>query len=336
MDCIDDTVNGTENNRLGVITLAAHQWLGFVVNLSAYLLNICLLYLVITKSKKMKNMRPLLLIGVFVDSTYAFLCLIVNPLFVLTKDNLVLVWNSVFRPNGDIMIYIIAITGIFVAASWLCVPFQYNYRYYLIRYGTTPSTKFFLIHGSIMTSLSFYACSVVYGTYYQDNFSSLCEVESFAISESAAVRHYVNFFTLISVFSIIVVLIAEMRVRFYLKQRAEVMSKRTRRMHNELTRALIAMALSPIFSNVSQMTYVSLNLYFDNRFIVTDAISSLCSITGPLINSITTIYFVHPYRRHFKEILFVTTGDRTLISSDDSTPCVTPRPSHNRPEQFVL
>ncbi|CAD5234052.1 unnamed protein product [Bursaphelenchus xylophilus] len=316
--------------------LLIHEWIGYLLNGFAFFLNLFLIYLVITRSHKMKNMRPLLLTGAIVDANYALFNGIHNTYFVISHQNVILIMNSMYTSTYAMTTLFRTLAGSTVALSWLCVPFQVSYRHYLIRSGSPPPASFLIIHAVIIGGLSLIGSSLIYAVYQPLYISFLCEMREAIGSlgleltdtrlsagkyDTEVLQYYLVFFTGISVGSILIVFAIEKRVRQYLHLKEKIMSKRTRRMHSELNKALFFMALSPIISNVSQTLYVSTAVYlnFDNRIL--DCISSLLAVTGPLINGFTTIYFVHPYRNFFLGVLSSNFEDSTkneLVISEDS------------------
>ncbi|CAD5234051.1 unnamed protein product [Bursaphelenchus xylophilus] len=121
--------------------------------------------------------------------------------------------------------------------------------------------------------------------------------------ESRPVQLYYFYFSCLSTCCIVNVAFADVMIRRTLKKKKDVMGIKTRRLHAQLSKALLVMAISPVVSSFSQIVYAGVALNTQGGSILPDLISSIVALSGPLINSVTTMYFVRPYRLFFIDLV---------------------------------
>ncbi|KAH7707889.1 7TM GPCR protein [Aphelenchoides avenae] len=90
---------------------------------------------------------------------------------------------------------------------------------------------------------------------------------------------------------------SHVKIGAFLKDRRQVMSPQTRRMQAQLTRMLTALAISPLLfiTGPAAMTVVLIALQLSPGYMSAFVTVSMSLIT--VVNPLTTIFFVRPYRR---------------------------------------
>uniref|UniRef100_A0A1I7SLI1 G_PROTEIN_RECEP_F1_2 domain-containing protein n=2 Tax=Bursaphelenchus xylophilus TaxID=6326 RepID=A0A1I7SLI1_BURXY len=264
----------------------------------------------------MPNIRPILMAGAVVDCFFSLFNIGANHLFIVSEKSLLLITHPIWTPSQAFSDVVLLISGFFVALSWLTVPVQYNYRLYIIKHGQTPPWHFLFIHAAIALTLSSIGCSLIHWVYYMNKDPAKLKMvldemnvtipENYTFGnqfESRAMQIYFSYFALMSTLAIVSIIIADRKIRMSLRHKESIMGKKTKKLQAELSKALFVMAISPVFSSFSQIVYVCIAMNRKGGSLIPDLISSMLSVSGPLINSITTIYFVRPYRVFFMQLV---------------------------------
>ncbi|CAD5234049.1 unnamed protein product [Bursaphelenchus xylophilus] len=325
-----------------------HKWIGFSFNCISFSTSSMLLYLVLKKSRKMPNIRPILLAGAVIDFTYSLLNLCANHMFIVSDKSLLLLTDPMLPFPQIICDAILVIGGFFVALSWLTVPVQYNYRLYIIKHGSAPPWSLLLIQATMVLIMSSIGTYLIYFVYFVGKDAALVSnvMELMKIDfdenlvfgkkfESPPMQIYFAYFSLMSTLALINIVIADRKIRQNLKAKESIMGKRTKKLHAELSKALFVMAISPVFSSFSQVIYISVALNRTGGSLFPDVVSSMLATSAPLINSVTTMYFVRPYRLFFIRLIrggFESSSVEVYVNNTHTHPLTIT----NRPRQSSL
>ncbi|KAI6174502.1 hypothetical protein M3Y97_00998000 [Aphelenchoides bicaudatus] len=335
-DCFP-IVNGTPDIELDQTVplrnelLFIHWFLNAAIGLSALFLNLLLLYLIQTRSEQMHTMRPLLNASCMIDLVLAVTNTMAGPFLNTSHGHFTCFWNGLFPTNNrNLVALTVSVIGWFTIGSWGCLPVQFLYRLEVVKTGSRPRgfklvAYIFLGVFALATAM---ACAFnIYikpKEWYRVNAVKILRNSGYAISPECIVgahatdpsmNIYMNYFTIVMLVAYSTIVYTEVVRRRFLQHFSAQMSSATKRMHRDLNRAFLALAMCPILTSVFPSVYINYTIGSCRHFPVPMVIHSLIVVTVPLINSVTTLLFVRPYRQQIKKWLC---GSRTSPIQDSS------------------
>ncbi|KAH7706553.1 7TM GPCR protein [Aphelenchoides avenae] len=109
-----------------------------------------------------------------------------------------------------------------------------------------------------------------------------------------------------------VIVFCEYRMLLKLRSMEDSAYATTRRMQADISRALVALAVSPLLSAVIPVVGAATCILFHLNVGYTSAVMPFAVTAVTMVNPITTCYYVHPYRRVISAVF-----SRTKISGSD-------------------
>ncbi|KAI6173105.1 hypothetical protein M3Y98_01046400 [Aphelenchoides besseyi] len=261
-----------------------HRVVAYFFSIGGILLNMLLIYFILFRSQQLGEMRPILLFSVTVDLIDAICYFLLMP-FVFTSFGYHITfgngWFSFHNTHGNALLT--GITAAVLISTWGFIPIQFLWRKSLVTDGGRP-------HG---TRLFIY----VFGTALGAIFASICAINCYITTPP----EYVNNSLKILRHSGFVVdsdfVHGAVVIQRFLKQLAPRMSSATRRMHQDMTRVLFALAVGPLINHFVPALHTSASMIACHNAAVSSMISSCFLVLTPVLNAFFTMLFIRPYRR---------------------------------------
>ncbi|KAI6224204.1 hypothetical protein M3Y95_00858200 [Aphelenchoides besseyi] len=283
-------------------------------------LNAILLYIIVYQCQSATNIKPMLVFSSIADIIQAVATVFFSPVILTTNGYFVVFNNGLFSFKFWFLnnfFCCIAVSA--VVSGWNCSPLQFMGRLHLLKQalnysGDSPhGTQLRLyVFGTLMACLLATGISLNFFSRSSNEFLneatgvlkySGLSVESYKSNggnlQDLRTELYLSYLLAVSVVSNGVIVGCWIQKRQYLKEitRTTQVSSSTRRMQAELQRVFMALAITPLASNVIP---VLIHLLTILCCINVPFISLLCSLaftSSPLINPLTAMFFVRPYRR---------------------------------------
>ncbi|KAI6233463.1 hypothetical protein M3Y99_00915300 [Aphelenchoides fujianensis] len=338
MDCFP-MVNGTpvvnldQKVPLRNELLFAHWLLNAMIGISALVLNTLLFYLIQTKSDQMNTMRPLLNSSCIIDLVLSFTNTLAGPFLNTSHGHFTCFWNGLFgTDNRHLVAWTVSIIGSFTIGSWGVLPVQFLYRLEVVKTGHRPhgfKLGFYVFLGIFALVAAAFTAFNIYllpWDWYRVNAVKILRNSGYQISQECVVgAHasdprmgtYMNYFTFVMVAGYGTIVYTEVVRRMYLRHLYSRMSTATKRMHRDMNRTFLALAMCPIITSVFPSVYINYTIASCRHFPIPMVIHSLIVVTTPLINACTTLFFVRPYRRTLMK--WFRLADKTASVRDGTT-----------------
>ncbi|KAI6195942.1 hypothetical protein M3Y94_01049000 [Aphelenchoides besseyi] len=293
--------------------LFIHWFLNAAIGISAFVLNCLLFYLIQTKSEQMNTMRPLLNSSCIIDLVLSFTNTMAGPFLNTSHGHFICFWNGIFpTSNRHLVALTVSIIGWFTIGSWGFLTPVFLYRLNIVKTGNRPQgflLGFYIFLGVLALATAMFTAFNIYISpveWFRLNAVKILRNSGYDISPNCIVgAHaseskmgtYTNYFTGVMLISYGTIIYTEIVRRMYLRHLYSRMSNATKRMHRDMNRTFMALAMCPVITSVFPSVYINYTIGSCQHFPIPMVIHSLIVVTTPLINACTTLFFVRPYRR---------------------------------------
>ncbi|KAI6230493.1 hypothetical protein M3Y99_01057400 [Aphelenchoides fujianensis] len=242
------------------------------ISLLALFFNLLLVRLIATIGGELREMRTVVWLGCAVDMLMAAVFLLQSPFVLASFGRMTTMTNNGLRvgsrqANGALM----ALVGVFAMCSWGVIPLQFAYRFSLLRWGERPSGR--RLHACcLLVGLLVVVCGHGAFNFYlgvDDRFAAevveILRAGGYANGWAADVHRrtvdspemavYQRVFVSMMLLSASSVLFFSVAIRRRLRLAAH--NSRSSQLNAQIDRVLIALAVTPLLTEVLPNVYVS-------------------------------------------------------------------------------
>ncbi|KAH7719544.1 7TM GPCR protein [Aphelenchoides avenae] len=299
-----------------------HHCLDTFINGFAVVLNTFLLNLILNHSTcYIKVYKHVLLTTCLSDLLLSLVTLLGQPVGILGHGYYVMFSNGFFAYGSSIVDFLACFglcAGLHANIVFLVVQFWYRYCYVCTRRTGVKSSNIVLF---FLPSIWCLAQAAVTAWLYSvpDGF----QAASLAILDESqwpfvADRPphpvgfywseckffiYTGFYAISAGGGYALIVWCEWKILAHLRSLGESIHAATRRMHTEVHRALIALAVGPFVTAILPIAYFLVAIATQSSPGLATAFATSAATTITLLNPITTIYFIRPYRKQTLKVL---------------------------------
>ncbi|KAH7716495.1 Protein STR-14 [Aphelenchoides avenae] len=266
----------------------------------------------------MKAYKRILLMTCCVDIWLAAIVFFVQPVHLVGSGNMILVSNGFFAGRSPTMDHVgLAIYCASLHSSIVCVVAQFFMRYRSMCHATDPKTPALIAQFVAIAAL--YCVTQATDATFTFAFGHSVEMRQTALSiirqnykwefeagrepyptlshytEAKTLIHHV-FYTISCTGGYTLVIWCQSRIAAYLSRHGESFNPATRKTHQGVNRALVALAITPLISLMGPTFAYIAQVMLDFNAPCMSYVSSFMSMIT-LVNPLTTMYFVPAYRK---------------------------------------
>ncbi|KAI6221460.1 hypothetical protein M3Y99_01539900 [Aphelenchoides fujianensis] len=302
--------NGTDHSHI----LTLQRTIDTVLCLLAVFLNVVLFVVIVKTKNDLARMRPIVFFICANDLIMAITSLSVLPFINPGYGRILVFANSGLHvTNRFLSETMLAIGTSWILFNWATVPFQFVYRFHLVRFGDRPRGRcLFLAVLMVFAIFAVYClCSLrlmhmyvgIDEKFLEDSVRILrhagYDIKSFEIygtsMKDTGALVFILLFTFAMAFSYGVVGYCALKIRKFLANRA--CSSATRRLNNSMDMLLALTASIPVLTNMLPVFYLILTISLCRNFPVLDLLNSAVVHFALVISPVFTLWLVRPYRR---------------------------------------
>ncbi|KAH7702104.1 Protein STR-14 [Aphelenchoides avenae] len=302
-----------------------HHPLESFITLTAIGLNLTLLYLILKHSNgKMEAYKRILLLTCTADMWLATVVFFVQPVHLVGRGNMILVSNGFFAGRSSMMDHVgLAVYCGSLHSSIVCVVVQFFLRYRSICYSNDPKTPTliwqFIIFAVLYCITQATDATFTFATGHteemrrtaleiiQDHYKWQFEDGKLPYptlshyTETKTLIHHL-FYTVSCTGGYTLVIWCQSQIGSYLMRHGSSFRESTRKMHQDVNRALVALAITPLVSLMGPTFGYIAQVVLDFDAPCTSYVSSVMSMIT-LVNPLTTMFFVRSYRNAIVRIV---------------------------------
>ncbi|KAH7693372.1 7TM GPCR protein, partial [Aphelenchoides avenae] len=302
---------------------AVHHGVDATVSGTSLFLNVGLLYLILTKSVfKVKAFKRIFLMTCICDICLGCSVFFGSPAIFMSDGYMILVANGFFANHWELLDRVcLAVYCATLHTNIVCVTVQFVYRYQILCCQHEPKKRGYmlvvwpLVWCSIQMATAFW-CFVAPDTpvarkealdffdkigFHYDNGTTPFPSVSHLTELRTQMHHTMYMISTVGGYSIVVW--CQYKIFAYLKSHGKSMHERTRRAHAEVNRALIILAITPLISSIGPTAVIVLMLILQLQPGPYAVAITLCMSMITLVNPVTIVYFVRPFRRAISDVV---------------------------------
>ncbi|KAI6204946.1 hypothetical protein M3Y94_00736300 [Aphelenchoides besseyi] len=308
-DIIDLTVASADNNYTTI-----HKVVNTLVASFGLLFNFLLGFLIMTRSQhQLRLVRPILLLGCIVDILLSINYIVLPPIIFAGYGYYIGIVNELFQVGGSTTPDVwIALSGMITIGSFVVVPFQFLYRSYTLKFGEPPKGRvlwLYICGAMIGVGIAgWISCTLYFNRVPEFRPNALkilrsagylhIKEESLHGSHSNETKFYI-FINCMGGFvysCYAIVIYTQLAMRKHFRNLSQHMSATTKRMHQDLTRALIALAVFPFITYIVAGSCAMYSVAQCRDMGLANCLCSILYTLSPMVNAISTVILIRPFR----------------------------------------
>ncbi|KAI6173106.1 hypothetical protein M3Y98_01046500 [Aphelenchoides besseyi] len=288
--------------------------LNVLISVPAVLFNLMLIGLIYGYRSSMRAMFPVLIFGAIVDCIFGLFNLIISPYLYLGFGYMIGIDNGFIETNNTIIVGILcSITGSLVWFSWIVIPIQFIYRLSIMVKGKPPSQSRLVVYVGITLLGCCIAVPNCIQMYFKQHDGFLRAAKNILqnggylnlnlVKIRGACWSEFRFWVFIVCAGAVcetcygIIVYCELSIRRHLKGLQLLTDDRSvDSINRDVGRALIALSLPPFFNSVLTSLYIIFSTLHCVDMGIANLLCSVLYVSGPFINSLSTIILVKPYR----------------------------------------
>ncbi|KAI6170293.1 hypothetical protein M3Y98_01224600 [Aphelenchoides besseyi] len=318
--CFDYNKNGEEIVQFNTPSedhqyiLILQRAIDTVLCLLAVFWNVVLFIVIVKTKNDLARMKPIVIFICVNDVIMALTSLSVLPFINPGFGRIIVFANSGMHIKNRLLNEsMMAVGTSWILFNWSTVPFQFLYRWHLVKFGDRPRGRFLAC--SILFVLAIFSvyccCSLrlmhmftgIDKTFLEDSERILkhagydikqYEIYGTSMHDKSAI-YFIGAFTLAMGTSYGIVGYCAIKIRKFLANRA--CSSATRRLNNSMDILLALTASIPVFTNMLPVCYLVLTITLCKNHPILDLVNSAVVHAALVISPVMTLWLIRPYRR---------------------------------------
>ncbi|KAH7718233.1 STR-94 protein [Aphelenchoides avenae] len=280
-----------------------HHYADACVSSLSLIFNFLLLYMLMKRTTvEMRQYRKVLLMTCISDIALSSIVFIAQPAVLPHEDVVMMVTNGWFANRTLVFDHVVLATFCaMLHTNIVLIVVQFVYRYRMLCFEKSKEAG----NVGLFVAAGIWCALQAVDAYWCFVFGASDESRQVGLDAEPRTKVHHSMYMVSTIGGYTVIVTCQYKIMKYLRERRHLMSSATRRMNDELNRALVALAVAPLLSSSGPTALiVALEIFrVSPGYILGFATLGASLIT--MINPLTTIYFVRPFRRSLLRMLHV-------------------------------